>query len=603
MFKTEFNKMNSYGQYVVPDSKEMINLGVGQPRTNIFKNIVKSFQDYMREYSETDLSDELLQYGDIPGYYRFRKVLSEFLNKNGYIESKPENFFQTNGVTEAVQILTILLTKKDSLIVVENPTYFLMINIFKELGRQVVGINMNENGFNVSELKSILEKNTDRDILFYGIPFNHNPTGVSWSGDTAWELCQLLDKHENLKVITDEVYQLLNFYEDKNYSPMADYHQRIITMGSFSKVLAPAFRIGWIYSKNMSILEKLKKSASRDSSGGNNVISSLIVEKFIKTNRITEILNSEKKRLRENLNFVKKYLTGTLSEYFDFKLPNGGYFLWLKLKNKYLSYQTDIFYQMEKYKVKFHCGNKFSISKDFGECLRLSLSFYTKEEILEGLERLNNLMKNLTNKKNVGIFGYNGKLGSLICQELKKQKIKFGKIKTLENLKEFDVIIDVTSKKGTKELFYYLNSYQLYPSLIVGTTGHDNLDDFKKYGDNGLVYYVSNFSPGIRMLKEFLRKNSFENYNVLIEETHHIHKKDSPSGTAKSLADSLEMKDIEINSVRVGEVFGDHNIFLRNDNEEIEIKHSAKNRNLFAIGCVDLLLSLELSNKKGFYQV
>lgn len=606
----EVSKMQMYGQYTVPSSEKMVNLGVGQPRNSVLNNPVELMKKYLKEYSEENLPGEVLQYGDIPGYYRFRYFLSNFLNKYNY-RSNPEHFFQTNGATEAVSLITTLFTNKDDIIVVENPTYFLMINIFKELGRNVFEINMDNEGFRSIELEKILKENEDKKVLFYGIPFNHNPTGISWSDNRKMELCSLLDKYENLTVMTDEVYQLLDF-DNSYHIPMAEYHPNILSIGSFSKVIAPTFRIGWVYSKNDSFHKTLKSSAARDSSGGNNVISSLIVEKMLINGDVEKLLTSEKKRLGDNLSYISEYMDEYTNKYFNYRLPTGGYFVWLTLRDEYKKYKNDLVKNMDKFKVKFHMGHKFSINKNFDDTIRLSLSFYTKEEIMEGLVRINNMMEYLTKKSNkcifdnIGVFGYNGRLGSLIYDGLKKENFNISGIDNLkiDDIREYDCIVDVTSKEGTVQLIKTLLNLEHYPTLIIGTTGHKDYGLFEEYGNYGGIYYLSNFSSGVRMLKDFIRSNTkvLNNFNVDITETHHIHKKDSPSGTAISLANCFDENNIQIKSFREGEVFGEHTITISNNSEIIEITHKAINRELFSKGCINFIKEIK-NLSKGFHEI
>lgn len=610
MLESDYKKMDMYGQYVVPSSDVMVNLGVGQPRNSILSTPVELMKKYMKEYSNEDLNCDVLQYGDIPGYLRFRYILSKFLNRFNY-KSKPEHFFQTNGATEAVSLIATLFSNNDDILVVENPTYFLMINIFKEMGRRVIGINMDNDGFKLDELRSILNNNLDKRVLFYGIPFNHNPTGISWSVERKLKLCELLDKYENLTVMTDEVYQLLNF-ENMYHTPLAEYHNRILTVSSFSKVIAPAFRIGWIYTKNSDYISKLKLSSSRDSTGGNNVISSLLVERMIINGDVDSLLKSEKLRLGMNLDYVLDYLDSNISKYFDYNIPNGGYFLWLRIKDGYNIdiTNTDL---MNNFRVKYHNGKKFSINNDFGNYIRLSLSFYTKEEILLGLERLYDMMESLyevkdTNKdkdKNrIGIFGSNGRLGKLIMDECKSNKLNYGVVDftNLDNIASYNCIIDVTSSSGTRDMIIKLLDKKIYLTLIIGTTGHDKdiFRLFSEYGKYGVIYYLSNFSTGIRMLKDFIKSNnkSLSEYNVNIEETHHIHKKDAPSGTAISLSECFKNNEVKIKSKREGEVFGEHKIVISNESEEITIIHKAVNRELFSKGCINFVKELKPSEPK-----
>jgi len=262
---------------------------------------------------------------------------------------------------------------------------------------------------------------------------------------------------------------------------------------------------------------------------------------------------------------------------------------------------------MEEFRVKFHRGNKFGIGNVFRNCLRLSLSFYTKEEILKGCVRLYKLMTHIHKKNSkIGLFGFKGRLGSLIASKMKEEKILFNNIENLNMVSKFNCIVDVTSKEGTINMIKFLNEIKHYPTLVVGTTGHseETKNLFEEYGKYGRIYYLSNFSNGIRMLKEFIKKNSsnFKDYKISIEETHHIHKKDSPSGTALSLAKCFEHNNVNVTSIREGEVFGDHKIVISNDSEIIEIKHSAKNRELFSSGCVNFLKNLK-EHKNGYYEI
>jgi 4-hydroxy-tetrahydrodipicolinate reductase len=199
----------------------------------------------------------------------------------------------------------------------------------------------------------------------------------------------------------------------------------------------------------------------------------------------------------------------------------------------------------------------------------------------------------------VYLQGKNGKLGSLIFVELNKQGYQI-----TEDLFQATIIIDVSSPLGTEELLNKLLEKEYYPTVLVGTTGHKNFNKFDEYGENGKIFYMSNFSQGIRMIKNMIEKMvthyQLDDYTIRIEEIHHINKKDKPSGTAISIKEVFENDLIEIISHRVEDVFGDHLIILENENERIEIKHVAKNRELFAKGCVDFILDIK-SYFKTFY--
>ena len=134
--------------------------------------------------------------------------------------------------------------------------------------------------------------------------------------------------------------------------------------------------------------------------------------------------------------------------------------------------------------------------------------------------------------------------------------------------------------------------------VIVGTTGwHSDLALIEKLVEvkNGIVFHATNFSIGVHLLNSFASKISktmaaFNNYTPSIEESHHIHKLDKPSGTAITLANKVEIaggySDLVVESVREGEIIGIHELKWDSDIDSISIKHEAKNRLGFALGAV-----------------
>ncbi|HNQ67354.1 MAG TPA: 4-hydroxy-tetrahydrodipicolinate reductase [Bacteroidales bacterium] len=181
--------------------------------------------------------------------------------------------------------------------------------------------------------------------------------------------------------------------------------------------------------------------------------------------------------------------------------------------------------------------------------------------------------------------------------------------KISENLKSIaDIAIEFTSPNSAKQ--NVINCLQNGISVVSGTTGWDlNKDEFKKLciKNSAAVFYASNFSIGVNVFMKINEKlaellSGFNDYEAKIEETHHIHKLDKPSGTAITLANGIiknnpkyvkwmlnpcnEKNKIEINSFREGEIYGDHKIIWENDIDIISISHSAKSRRGLAQGAI-----------------
>lgn len=186
--------------------------------------------------------------------------------------------------------------------------------------------------------------------------------------------------------------------------------------------------------------------------------------------------------------------------------------------------------------------------------------------------------------------------------------------------KEADVAIEFSSPKSAFE--NYRRAFEVNVPVVSGTTGWlEHLDEVKHACDKEgqTFFYASNFSLGVNIffaVNKYLAKlmNGFDEYDVRMEETHHIHKLDAPSGTAVTLAegilanidrkgswvlDKAEMADqLQIKSKREGEVPGLHTVIYESEADEISITHNAKSRKGFALGAV---LAAEFTvRNKGF---
>jgi len=214
------------------------------------------------------------------------------------------------------------------------------------------------------------------------------------------------------------------------------------------------------------------------------------------------------------------------------------------------------------------------------------------------------------NAKKIVVLGAGGKLGSRIVNLLHNHDnlVFYGGITrdstTYDYLNECNVVIDVSSAEGTKNLISELLSKKLTKPLVIGTTGDLPMSVIKEYAKIAPVALISNFSRGIPQLIELIHHIDSDTWDIDIEETHHIHKKDAPSGTAKTLAKEfkgarkIDISDIK--SYREGEVIGEHTIILKNYLETLSITHSAKSRDIFADGAIRYA-SWILDKKPGLY--
>lgn len=163
-----------------------------------------------------------------------------------------------------------------------------------------------------------------------------------------------------------------------------------------------------------------------------------------------------------------------------------------------------------------------------------------------------------------------------------------------DNIKDSDVLIEFTNPSATIEHLAIALKYK--KSIVIGTTALDD-DEMAKVKETSKIISIV-FSPNMaigvnllfRLVKETAGKLS-RDYNINIIETHHIHKKDAPSGTAKKLAQIIRQamgrEVLDIRSIREGDVIGEHTVKFDSSLDTIELKHSAKQRGIFAKGALE----------------
>ena len=230
---------------------------------------------------------------------------------------------------------------------------------------------------------------------------------------------------------------------------------------------------------------------------------------------------------------------------------------------------------------------------------------------------------------NIALIGY-GKMG----KEIEKIAIERGHSILLvidennqkdldkEHLKKIDVAIEFTSPKSA--FSNYLKCFESNIPIVSGTTGWLNkFSEIKEKCEiqNQAFFYASNFSLGVNVFFELNKRlaqlmSSFDNYNVELEEIHHLQKIDAPSGTAITIAEHIlehhpvktdwalsptTEQQLKITAKREADVPGTHIVKYESDIDKIEIRHQAKNRKGFALGAV--LAAEFLKDKKGLYSM
>lgn len=365
---------------------DMIHLGIGQPSSSLLP--LKEMEQ-AAAHCLSKKNSFFLAYGEAQGNEAFRQTLAQFLTSQYPNSVSARDLFITNGNSQALDFICTLFTNPGDTVLVEEPSYYLALKIFADRRLNIVSIPVDEKGIDTDLLQQKLE--TLKPAFLYTIPVYHNPSGVTLSMKRRKQLVQI-SAHNNLLVIADEVYHFLNYLDDPPL-PMGTWKDQcpVISLGSFSKILAPGLRLGWIQT-NQDMAKKMSKSGLVVSGGGLNPFVSEIVNSFITLGTLKTNIKTLKDIYHKRLETFYDRLGQDLPENAVFHKPKGGYFIWVKLPGPI---DTKLLRPTaRKHHVDFMPGHMFSNTDRLKNYMRLSFAFYDEKELEQGSKRLGQVITN-----------------------------------------------------------------------------------------------------------------------------------------------------------------------------------------------------------------
>ncbi len=364
---------------------DVIDLGMGNPPPSLLP------LDLIRESAQKVLSqsdNSFLQYGTEQGDGYFRVALANFLTAGYGFTVQPENLFVTTGISNALDLLCTLFTDKGDTIFVEEPSYFLALRIFADHGLNVISIETDEHGMIPASLEEKLADHHPR--FLYLIPTFQNPTGHTLSQERREQIAKLAEKH-NFLIAADEVYQLLNYSTEKPPRSFGAYveSKNVISLGSFSKILAPGLRLGWIHA-HADVVSRFAASGLLDSGGGLNPFTSAVVRGVIESGGLESNIGRLKQKYANQLSVMDEALRRHLPQV-KYAVPHGGYFFWLQFPEGMNT--SELRKRASDFKVDFRPGALFSSNGELKNFLRLCFVYYEAHQIEDGILRLNSCLR------------------------------------------------------------------------------------------------------------------------------------------------------------------------------------------------------------------
>lgn len=357
-----------------------INFGIGQPSADLLPvDIVQAASELF--FAQAEPLE--LNYGVRHGDERFLESLAGFLSAHYQAPATADELFVTGGNSQALDLIATTFARPGDTVFVEEPSYFLAFQILRDHDLDIVGIPIDDEGLCVDALEEALANH--QPAFLYTIPSFHNPGGQSTSAERRRAIVELAARHDFL-VVADEVYQMLYYYgaPPPAYGTMTG-SGRVLSLGSFSKILAPAMRLGWVQTSS-ALREKLAENGFVNSGGCINHISAHIARQAVDSGQLDRHIQSLRSTYRSRLDAMQSALVQHFDDIASWTKPEGGYFFWLVCGESVDT--TALRDRAPALETGFQDGAVFSTQGGFGNCLRICFAHYDESDIHEGVARL-----------------------------------------------------------------------------------------------------------------------------------------------------------------------------------------------------------------------
>jgi 2-aminoadipate transaminase len=360
----------------VTEEPEVISFAGGLPHPGSFP--VNEIKEAVAEVLSGDCM-EVLQYSTTEGYKPLRQYIAQRYHKQG-LRVDADEILITNGSQQGIDLTGKVFLNKDDNVLVENPTYLAAIQSFGLFEADFRSVRLLEDGVDLDELRKILKEEEIK--LFYSVPNFQNPTGITYSKAKREELAEILED-ENTVFVEDNPYGEIRFLGE-DIAPVKSYLEKGVLFGSFSKIVSPGMRLGWIVAQK-EVMEKII-IAKQASDLHSNYFTQRVVYQYLQDNDVDEHIGKIKKMYREQRNLMVEMIEEYFPENVHFTRPEGGMFLWVTLPEGLSSLK--LFDLAIKQNVAFVPGKAFFTDGSGDNTLRLNFSNADEDKIEEGIRRL-----------------------------------------------------------------------------------------------------------------------------------------------------------------------------------------------------------------------
>ena len=360
------------------EDKQIISFAGGLPAEKLFP--IEEIKDATNRVLDEN-GQKALQYSSTEGFIPLRKQISMRMKEKFQADFTFESIMIVSGSQQALDMIGKLFLDDEDIVVCENPTYLGAINAFNAYNCKYITMPTDDEGVIIQDLKVILDSNTKIKLVYVNPDFQ-NPTGRSWSFERRKDFMELMCKYD-IPVIEDNPYGEVTFRDYIIPSlKFWDKKQQVIFLGTFSKILTPGLRIGWIAS-NEEIFRKLvliKQSVDLHSP----IFNQMIISKYIKMYNIEEHIGKIISEYKYKCNIAIKTMEKEFPVNIEFTKPEGGLFIWVTVP-EYISVK-EVLEECISDGVAFVNGESFFVNNEENNNFRFNFSNASEEDIVKGIE-------------------------------------------------------------------------------------------------------------------------------------------------------------------------------------------------------------------------
>jgi len=382
---------------IISQRKEVISFAGGIPDPALLprEELAEIARDVILRYG-----DVALQYSETKGIREVRETLCDYLHKKKNIHCEPEGIVITTGSQSALDLIARVFIDPGDIVITENPTYLAAIGAFKNAGARIIGIPLDDKGMRTDLLeKKLMEmpkEQIERVKYIYTNPIAQNPAGVSMSFDRKKHLMEIASEY-NLLIVEDDPYSYLVFEEgvDKTNLKSMDKENRVIYLGTASKILSPGLRIGWVVSSTdiARRIELVKQYVDLHSPS----LSQIILSEAIKQGIIDKVLAKALPMYKSKRDTMLKAMKENFPDYVWYSKPIGGLFVFAYIHREGFDSGALLKKALDLYKVAYVPGGSFHVDGHGKNSMRLNYSYPSHEQIHIGVQRLAKLILESTN--------------------------------------------------------------------------------------------------------------------------------------------------------------------------------------------------------------